>query len=154
VAIEQWIDDLAKVWEFKDSKGQMVKSARLFTKTDFPDTISVFPQAISYPTRLLSEYSVISAPQDIWQGRTEFHLTPNLDKSQFPYILKFFAKIRNAAAGKITLGGKVMEFHLRQEESSIEGPVQLQYGEEAPHYGLLVYWQVIEFVDGDFTIGG
>ena len=154
MAVENWIDDLAKVWEFKDPAGKTVKSYRLFNKTEFPESISVFPCALSYPTGVTNEYSVSSIPQDKWEGKTEFHLSRNVSKDQFPYIIKFFAKIRNAAAGKITLGGKVVEFRLAQESKSIEGPVALQYGEEAPHLGLVVYWQVTEFVDGDFTIGG
>jgi len=35
---------------------------------------------------------------------------------------------------------------------SIVGPVTLQYGTEAPHLGLVVYWTVKEDVSGDFTV--
>jgi len=150
--IENWIDKIAALWaDMDDGKGGKVRSYRMYEVSEFPSTLIEYPCAISYPQQVICDYSAGNSI-DIWEGRTEFHLTPNVDRSQLPYVIRFFAKIRNAVAAEMTLGGSVDYFQLRMDRASIEGPVQLTYGGEEPHWGLIVYWRVKENVTQEVVI--
>jgi len=155
MAVETWIDDITRLWDqVSDGRGGSVRSYRVYEKDDFPEALSDFPCALTYSTEVENVYSLGGPLVDLWQGVTEFHLFPNVDKRNFPAIMKFFARIRNAASGSMTLGGKVAHFLLRNANSggaSIQGPVVLQYGGEEPHHGLLVFWEVNENCSGDYT---
>lgn len=138
--IEDWIDALAKVWEIDDGAGGLVRSYRLFERQEFPETINEYPSALSYPTEVTVG---IAAPQmDLWSGQTEFHLFPNTDKANLPALLRYFHRIKVAAAANLSLGGRVAHFQLSTEGPAIQGPLELSYGDGAPHHGLIVYWQV------------
>lgn len=138
--IEDWIDALAKVWEISDGAGGLVRSFRLFERAEFPEALSEFPCALSYPTEV--EIGIASPQMDIWTGITEFHLYPNTAKSNLPGLMRYYHRIKEAVAANLSLGGRVAEFWLSTEGPSIQGPMDLQYGDEAPHHGLLVYWKV------------
>ncbi len=138
MAVENWIDDVARLWEIRTPAG-LVKSYRMFEKTEFPESLSTFPCAITYPVTVKPNYAA-GASYDLWTGKTEFHLSGNLSKAAYPWILPMFARIRNAAALSIGLGGKVSYFVVTE----ITGPVALQYGGEEPHNGLVVSWTVKE----------
>lgn len=149
--IEKWIDVLAKVWEISDFRGGTVRSFRIFERNEFPEALTLdFPCALSYPTELRPEYSTGGPCLDFWDGTTEFHLSASVSKDQFPYLIRFFAAIRAAAAANLTLGNRVDDFLIK----NIRGPLGLRYGEESEHFGLLVYWQVKENVSGDFIVSG
>ncbi len=150
--IENWIDEIAKVWgEIDDGKGGKVRSYQMYEVGEVPDALSEFPCAISYPRQVLSEYGAGNSV-DLWDGKTEFHLTPNTARSLLPFVIRYFARIRDAAALHMTLGGKVDYFLLQQDGKSIEGPVELKYGGEEPHWGLIVYWRVKENVTNQVVI--
>jgi len=130
-----------------------VYSYRVFEKPEFPETLTQYPCAITYTLGVKSDYSVGGPCVDHWEGVTEFHLTPNVVKSHFPYIMLFFRRIRDAAAGSLTLGGRVAHFLLDPDrQPNIQGPVALVYGSEDPHHALVVYWVVKESVSGDFVV--
>lgn len=152
MAITDWIDKLARVWEVSDGKGGTVYSYRLYEKNEFPAAIVDFPSAVSYVTEAIIEYSAGGPCIDFYRGVTEFHLVPGAEKSNIPYVLEFFARIRDAAARNIQLSSTVARFTLRSEAASIQGPVVLQYGAEEPHLGLIVFWEVKENVSGDFAV--
>lgn len=152
MAVENWIDEICKLWEIDDGRGGTVRSYRVFERQEFPAAITQVPCAITYTTEVTSQYSLGGPLIDMWQGQTEFHLTLDIDKSYYPELMRFFAKIRNAAAGSMTLSSKVDHFLLRVDEGpSIQGPITLQYGSEEPHLGIIVYWEVKENVSGDYT---
>lgn len=155
MAIETWIDDITRLWDqVSDGHGGSVRSYRVYEKDEFPEALADYPCALTYTTEVESVYSLGGPLIDLWKGVTEFHLFPNVDKRNFPAVMKYFARIRNAAAGSMTLGGSVSHFLLRNTESggaSIQGPVVLQYGNEEPHHGLLVYWECKENVSGDYS---
>jgi hypothetical protein len=152
MAVEQWIDEIAKLWEFSDGKGATVKSFRAYERGNFPETIGPFPCALTYTTEDVSDYSVGGPNIDLWNGITEFHLVADIGKHHYPYIMLFFKRIRDAVAGHIQLSGLVENFLLRKDVPSIQGPVVLQYGQEAPHLGLIVNWEAKENVTGDFVV--
>lgn len=146
MAVTDWIDEITRLWEVSDGKGGQVRSFRVFEKEEFPEALSTFPCAITYTEGVRDRYGQ-GVSVDLWRGVTEFHLTPDLNRRAFPNLMRFFARIRDAAAGNVTLNGKVSWFALRTEGGdSIEGPVKLQYGTENVHYGLVVRWEVKEMV--------
>jgi len=98
LAIENWIDTLCKVWAISDGKRGRVKSYSIYEKAEFPDAITVYPCALTYTTEMSSSYSMGGPCIDLWKGVTEFHITPGVGKHFYPEIMRYFARIRNAAA--------------------------------------------------------
>lgn len=154
MAVEDWIDEVCKLaGEVSNGKGGTVKSYSVFKKDNFPEALTVFPCAISYTTQVISEYSDSGPCIDLWKGHTEFHLVPNTNKQNYPEIMRYFARIRNAFALHRKLGGKVSFIQLSIDEASLQGPVTMQYGTENPHLGILASWIVKENVSGKFVLG-
>jgi hypothetical protein len=153
MAVENWIDEIAKLAAVDDGRGGKVHSYRVFERAEFPESLSVFPCALTYTVSVQSIYSDSGPCIDMWRGHTEYHLTPTIDKSQYPFIMRFFARIRNAFALHRKLGGKVEYCTLLTEEPGIVGPVILTYGSEEPHLGIIVKWLVKENTSGQFTLG-
>ena len=150
MAVESWIDALVARWAtVSDNRGGHVHAYRVYDKADWPDAIGHYPSALTYTTEDRSYYSLGGPGIDQYRGITEFHLFPNVNKGNYPELMLYFARIRNAAAGAITLGGLVAHFLLRTDLPSIQGPVTLQYGGEDPHHGLIVNWEVKESVNDD-----
>ncbi len=149
MSVESWIDNICKLWEIDNGRGGTVRSYRVYEKNEFPESITEYPCALTYTLGVQSAYSLAGPNLDMWHGVTEFHLFPGVDKRNFPAIMLFFARIRNAAASDIQLGGTVNYFLLDGErDPNIQGPVTLQYGSEEPHLGIIVYWVVKEAVTG------
>lgn len=154
MAVENWIDEICKLaGEVANGRGGKVKSYRVFAKTDFPEGLSVFPCAITYTTQVVTTYSAGGPCIDLWKGVTEFHLSAGTAKSEYPDVMRYFARIRAAFAAHVTLGGKVAYCLLDTEQPSLQGPVVLQYGTEQPHHGIVARWVVKENVTGAVTIG-
>ena len=156
MAVEDWIDKVAEVWEFVAADGKTVVSYRAFDEHNvhrpFPEALSVFPCALSYTTEYYP-LGVEGTQEDLYQGVTEFHCVSSVDKSHYPYVLTFLAKIRDAAAINSQLGGEVSWFKLLFNGGpgpfggvGVEGPAALSYGSEEEHLGLLVRWAVKESV--------
>ncbi len=152
MSVESWIDEIAALAGTIDNgKGKKVRSYSVFKKAEFPESLTEFPCAITYPVSVTCHISE-SGSWEIWQGSTEFHLSAGVSKKTFPELLRFYAKIRNAFALHRTLGGKVGYCSLA-EEPSIQGPLVMQYGTENPHLGMIARWVVKENISGDFTLG-
>ncbi len=152
MALEDWIDDVAALWDIGDGEGGLVRSYRAYAdEADWPESLQDLPCAISYTTDCDPTYSTGGPLIDLYRGVTEFHLFPNVYKRNLPVLMRYFARIRNAAAGAITLSGKVAHFLLRRDVPGIQGPVTLTYGQDAPHMGIIVNWEVKESVTGDYT---
>jgi len=153
MAVEQWIDEIADLAGTVSDGKKKVRSYRVFKKAEFPESLSVFPCALTYTSEARMKYSLGGPQTDLWYGVTEFHLTSNVAKSNYPYIMRFFARIKAAFASKMNLNGKVAYFMLRTDEAGLQGPVVLQYGSEEPHLGIIARWVVKEDTSGDFTPG-
>jgi hypothetical protein len=142
--ITDWIDTLCDAWAFDAGNGKTVRSFRLIGEPKLPAAISPadqFPCALTIPYGMQTGTDGI----DIYNGVTEFHVTPNKDFSHIPAMMKWFGLIKDAwlAAG-LTLGGKVEYFIIEPGDNAIVGPVELQYGNESPHWGFVVKWIVKE----------
>jgi hypothetical protein len=150
--IENWIDVIARIFEIPDGKGGLVKSYHSFDKTDLPEALDYYPCALGYVTNCKA---VISDNLSLlfWTGVTEFHLTPNTQKSNIPYILPFFGRILRATAGAMQLGGLagIKHFILLPEDNSMQF-TRLKYGDEVEHYGIMARWEVKEDVSGFLTV--
>jgi hypothetical protein len=151
MAVTDWLDEISRLFEVSDGRGGTLKTYKAFEKSEFPEALSI-PCVLTYAVSVTNEYSQGGPCIDAWDGVCEFHLTEDTSKAKYPYIMQFFARIRDASASDIQLGGRVSWFLLRTDQPSIVGPVVMQYGSEAPHLGLMVYWQVKESVSGDFTV--
>ena len=147
MAVESWIDALCKRWgAVGDGKGAFVRSYVVYERREFPEALDgSVPSAITYTTECRPIYSQ-GQSIDLWNGVTEFHLAPNVSRAHYPDIMRYFARIRDAAAGTIGLDGLVAEFMIRNDIAGMLGPVRLRYGEEAEHLGIVVNWKVKEVV--------
>lgn len=146
--IENWIDNLCKVWEFNGPGFQMVRSYRLIEKSEFPSAIDpkdlgVNPVALTIPASLQPMYAK-GHKHFTWYGVTEFHVAPDLDRSRLPGLIYWYGLILRAAAGSVQLSGTVGNFVIIDRQDGIQGPMSLQYGSEAEHWGFLVRWMVEE----------
>lgn len=155
--VEGWIDALCKVWEIDDGKGNLVWSPRLFERDEFPEALPKIdrPIALSFLVNTATSYSAGGPCINIYSGFTEFHFQGGLNHSQKAYVMKFIRRIEVAAAANARLGGLVDHFMLTPIDGgqpSIQGPVTLQYGDEAEHWGLIVNWEVKENVSGKITV--
>jgi hypothetical protein len=153
MAIENWIDDLVDVMgSVKGHHGKAVRAYYVYKKAEFPDAIAAYPCVLTFTDAVQPSYSVGGPLIDAWVGLCEFHLFPDVSRAHYPEIMLYFARIRNAMAGSMTLGGKVAHFLPRADVPyPLRGPVRLQYGEEQEHLGIVMQWQVKENVSADFT---
>lgn len=154
MAVQNWIDKIAAVWAaIEDGKGGNVRAYKSFEAAEFPEALSVFPCVISYVTGTPSiQYSAGGPQIAVWRGVSEFHLVPNVSKSNYPYVIKFYDKIIRAAAANYQLGGVVHHFALVNPDAI--KPVVLVYGSEEPHLGILVNWEVKEELTVTVSVGG
>ncbi len=81
MSVENWIDTLCELWEVDDGKGGTIRSYKVYKKNEFPEAIQA-PCAITYTTGNHMEI-MASGGHSFWEGKTEFHLTDNIDKSNF-----------------------------------------------------------------------
>lgn len=154
--IESWIDELAKVWEFQAGLG-MVRSYRLIEKAEFPSSIDPAdlersPVALTIPAAMRPQYSEGGPLIGFYRGVTEFHVAPDVNKSRLPALLPWYGKILRAAASHMKLNNTVEYFAIDDQEDAIAGPLDMQYGGEAPHWGFLVNWIVKERLENQLTV--
>lgn len=139
MALTDWIDTLCDKWAFDAGNGKTVLSFRLVNEPLLPASIDPsdqFPCAMTIPEGL-AETGLDGV--DIFKGITQFHVAPNLEMSHIPSMMRWYKLIKDAAlAGGITLGGTVEHFFIE----NVNGPLALQYGNESPHWGFTVDWQV------------
>lgn len=141
--ITDWLDEVTKIWgSMTDTKGMQVKSYRVFEKAEMPEKISRWPSAISYLPRVSVMTYGASGSTLVFNGVTELHVCPDVGKANYPAVMAFYDKILLAAAGHVTLGGKVAHFLLSKTDPIVAGV--LQYGTQAPGLGLVIRWEVKE----------
>jgi hypothetical protein len=70
-----------------------------------------------------------------------------------PDAMRMYLSVMKAFAAHRSLGGKVLFCQLRTDEKSILGPLELKYGSEAGHLGLIAQWVVKEDIAGELTLG-
>ncbi len=147
--VKYWFNDICRLWgTIKDDRGRKVESYPL---EKVPESVTKVPCAISFLTGEIDVNESLGGPSMVvYQGKTEFHLTLSLVRSQLPYVMSFPDKIIAAAARSITLGGKVVSFRLMQPGSI--RLVQLVWGTEDEHYGIEVPWIVQENQSGKYTV--
>jgi len=149
--IENWIDAIAKLWEFDNGRGGTLKSYRVFERAEFPEALTEFPCAITYPSGLQPEYTVGGPTILLWDGVSEFHITPDVQMVNIPLAFPFYKRILTAAAGSMTLGGKVAYFIIPNEPGAVQF-VTFEYDNGPKHRGLLLRWKVKENITGQITV--
>lgn len=151
--VENWIDEIPKLCEGVIFNGKAVRGFRLFERAEFPGSIDLsnVPCALVFvDPGVHSEASAGGPCIEIWHGTVQFHLTTNANLDQIPKILRAFALIRNAFVAKPDLNKKVSYFHLDEEaDPNIQGPVQLKYGSDAWHLGIVAKWVAKEHIESE-----
>ena len=151
MAIENWIDEIPKLWEqIQTHEGGTLKAYRLFDKAEFPETIAA-PAVLTYPTEMSMIYSTGGPIFEHWYGRSDFYLFDNVSKVNLPALISYMRKARNAAIGSITLSSTVVNFSIGSVDlgrPTIEGPLEMTYGNaESPYHGFIINW----FVKSDIS---
>ena len=151
--VELWIDALNKVWAFEYGRGQSVRTPLCSTKNEFPEALTDLgdkgPIALSWPLYFDPTYGAPSSSIPtilITHGETELHLTPDVKKTNIAFIQPFIGRILYAAKTNIALGGLVSYFVL-ENANNLQISV-LQYGNEAPHHGIVINWIVKQDLSG------
>lgn len=151
--IENWIDTLCEVWGgISDQRFGSVRSPYLIKRSEFPSSIDPTdldrnPLALTIPAALQPKYAM-GNKHLTWYGVTEFHVSPDIDKGRLPSLIIWPGLILRAAASHVQLSGKVANFVIVDQRDGIAGPLELQYGNEAKHWGFMVTWMVEESPDG------
>lgn len=154
--IENWIDELTAVWTINYSSFGTVHSYNLVHDADFPESIDLnelksHPIALTFIPTLEPEYSTSGPLIAYWRGETEIHLAPDFSKTRIPQMLLWYKLVLDAAAGHTKLNNKVELFMIPQEQDAIT-LTSLKYGEESPHWGMVVRWIVKERLEGTLTV--
>lgn len=140
--LETWIDALCDVWgEVEAGNGKLVTSYPLFRRREFPAAIKVYPCALTFVDRVQPRH--VEGAFHTWTGRTEFHFFESADPALLPDVARFYERILHAAASHVTLGGLVEVFRI-DPDAGVAGSLRLVYGTEAPHWGAIIGWSVIE----------
>lgn len=147
--IENWIDEIAKLAgtvPTSASGKSYVRSYWAFKKSEFPESLTEFPAAITYVQGLRYQASNSGPNLCFWRGVTEFHISPGTGKQDYPLVLPYFGRILEAFLSARTLGGLVETFGLLANDNgeAITAGV-LDYGADGvKHLGLVAYWVVKE----------
>ena len=157
--ITAWIDAVQDMWAGITAPGfDAVNAPYLIKRAEFPASIdpsqlALNPLALTIPGNVQFEYSAGGQLTGFYQGVTEFHVAPSLDRALIPSLLVWPGLIVTAAAANIKLGGLVHSFMLDGSDDQILVPVALQYGNESEHWGFIVRWTCKEVLNGQFTVG-
>ncbi len=145
--LENWIDNLAKACgTVYAGKNRLMKAYRQYEVNETPEAITQYPCCIQLPQSVRLSYSSGGVCTAIWTGTTEFHLAPNLGRKALPEVLLFYDRIFRAFAANITLYGSVAQCILDPDGPSIEGPMEMRWGSEDFHFGMIAHWTVKEIL--------
>ena len=75
-------------------------------------------------------------------------LFAHLGRKALPEVLLFYDRIFRAFAANITLYGSVAQCILDPDGPSIEGPMEMRWGSEDFHFGMIAHWTVKEILTG------
>jgi hypothetical protein len=143
--LENWIDEVARIaGTVPNGRNGFIAAYKLFAEPKIPETLTVFPCAITYTESVVMQMPDSGPNVDTWLGVTEFHLAAGTKKTDLPSMHRFFHRIRVAWAADRTLGGRVQYCKLNVEGPSIEGPIVFNPNTEIATQGLLVHWVVRE----------
>lgn len=158
MAVHNWIDEFIKqIEEIGDGGRRTVKAYRVYEENELPEKLEPkhFPCAITSIELTVGDYSA-GGSWELTYGTTEFHLFGDAARQHYGECLEWIPRIRNKFHEKIMLGGLVDSIALLKgagEGAGIRGPVELQYGDEVPHWGLVATWVAKENVSTEVTVG-
>ena len=145
--IENWIDKLAEnMSRMYAGQGKNMLAYKMYGKAEIPESLNAFPSCMVFPENVTCTYSSGGPCTNIWTGTIEFHLTSDLNRKKLPEVILFFDRILEQFAGNVTLDGTVAYCILDPDGVSIEGPVEMRWGQENPHFGLIAHWIVKEVI--------
>lgn len=142
--IDSWIDLMVDALKKMECESGALTVPNILRDNKFPESISTVPTALIYAGPVSVKYPQGGPNYDVWQGEVHFHLTKSTKKSEYPMIYRYYKRIRDVFEANVQLSEHVV-LKLRAENgSSISEPSVLQYGSEAPHFGLVAYWTASE----------
>jgi len=156
--IETWIDAVQDLWAgiqgdgFKNIRAPYLVKRREFPTAIDPKDLLNNPIVITIVPEMQFTYSAGGPNEGFYQGESYFHVAPDLDPAKIPSLIKYPGLIAAKAAANLKLGGLVNNFVLQSRPDQITGPGPLQYGDETPHWGFIVYWEVKENVNASITV--
>jgi hypothetical protein len=152
---EVWIDAVNAVFGVDAGGGKTVRTPKCSGKAEYPEALpdlSQGPVALSFPLKILHlEYGAVGSSIPTiatFAGKTELHLTSSLSLANFGYVQTFWGRVIAAAKAHVDLFGDGKVHFELDADNPIEIPPGLQYNQEAPHLGMLVYWTVIQDLSG------
>jgi hypothetical protein len=154
--VPTWLDAVADVFgTVSDGRGGLVRSFHVVDRAEIPEALPDLGKlcyAISYISDMDPNYNVANS-EITWYGETAFYLAPNVSKSNIPYIMPFFGRILQAAAGAVQLGGMtgIMHFIIPHEKGAMMF-AKMVYGDDVEKHGILVKWEVMEKVSTSLTV--
>lgn len=160
--VEDWIDALCARWgtitPAPPFGRRVVRAYNPITNADVPESIDPAglvetPVAFTLPPSLRPLINKAGPKLATWTGTTHFHLAPSMEWKWVRELMPWYALILNAAAGSPQLGGKVHLFQIPDEDEALSELQAVQYGDESPHWGIVVKWVVIEHVSQAITVG-
>ncbi len=144
--LASWGKALTDVW------GEVVVEKKRVISYGFdkvPESLNVFPSAISFITDVDPAYSLGGPCRAVYPGKTEFHVTGSLLRSQMGFVMKFMDEVIKTAAKHITLGGLVVDFKINPNGVRL---MQGSWGNENEHFVIEVSWTVQENQSGRYTV--
>jgi hypothetical protein len=145
--VEYWGPALVSRWKTIEDNKKV--SMRAFDFDKLPSAIKDLPTALSIISEpMVPTYSEGQLCNAFWKGRTQFYLSKDVSLTSYNYVQQFYRKITEAAAGTLTLNGKVELFTIGEIS-----PALLKWGSELDYIGLVVPWEITEDVTGKFTVG-
>lgn len=144
--IASWGKALTDVWGEVSVENKRVMS---YSFDKVPESVSVFPSAISYVTDVNPSYSLGGVCRSVYSGKTEIHVTASLVRSQMGFVMKFINEIVQAAARHLTLGGLVTDFRINSNGIQLK---QGTWGNEDEHFIIEVAWTLEESQSGKYMV--
>lgn len=158
--IENWIDELADVWNGIDLGGfgnvyspYMIRDAKYPSSID-PADLANQVIALNIPQSFNpGSYGVGSPKRAFYRGVTQFHLAPNADMGHLHRILPWYGRILAAAVkpASMRLNNKVELFKIPDETDAITLGNNISFGNESPHWVMVVRWEVKEPYDSQYA---
>lgn len=153
-----FLDEIQRVWATIDVRGIQLRAPLIYEKAEWPDTLSGLSDSSPIVLSRVDSYSPLYAraiSADVFRGVSEFHVSAGKDKKKIPELMHWYKRIRDAAAANVLLSGKVDFFNIEGlgDSPAIEGPLEVQYADEPPHWAFLVRWFARIDVSSAVTVG-
>lgn len=151
---QTWLDTLAEVFALETGEGTTVRSYKQSELQELPGAVTPaqVPCVVHYVRDCHPLYGVAAATILYWQGRSDFHLAPDVKPANLARLLRYYPRILAAAMGHVTLGGAVSRFTIPDQEGALRTITFKGADGSDSHMGIEVNWIVEQTVTGSYSI--